>query len=224
MDVGRVVYANGGWESFEVINEITPYSSGIAYESKDRKDIIIIYDQPPSAPKVVLGAIRQVALEKGKVSITQVFSAARKKYGQAEFQDNGKLSWGMNPDESGSRCSAFEVARTMRDVWRNEDGSKNPWPSENSTFLGKGGYGIAPPTPTNPERSSLDSAAYRCPPGLTINYDTQNNDNWDRIVFRLYDRKRYLNQVLESERMVRQGVLPAAAEAEKPAEELDIKF
>ncbi|WP_346915729.1 peptidoglycan-binding domain-containing protein [uncultured Roseibium sp.] len=217
MDVGRVITANGGWDSFEVTNQITPYTSGLAYESRDRKELIIIFDQPPSASKVVLGAVRQVAFEKGKVSISQVFSAARKKYGPAAFQDNGTLSWGDNL-ASGITCTAFIGARQNKNVWTTEDQS-DPWPYKNSTFRGGGGN---PPVPTNNETRSLEYKA-KCGPGLTITFDTQENRDWDRLVFRLYDRKSYLDHLTQSEQMVRQGHMPTS-EGAKKSEDLKIKF
>ncbi|MBO6510199.1 MAG: hypothetical protein JJ979_17255 [Roseibium sp.] len=221
MDVGRVIKANGGWQNYEISGQITPYSSGVAYESKDKKDLIILHDQPPSVTGVVLGAVRQVALEKGKIGVTQVLNAAREKYGPEDHREGHVISWGRTEGVH-RKCAAFAGAVQRRDAWKDLESGEMNWTAENSTFRGSGGHGTHPPTPSDIERRTLEYKRH-CPPGVTVNFDTRENPNWDRIVFRLHDYKQYLDHLNESEHLVAQNG-PPRPEGQEPEAKLEIKF
>jgi len=214
MEVGRTLTADRSWSVRAAAGTIDPFSSGVAYESKDGREIIIIHDEPPSAAKVVIGAVRQVVFEKGKVSPEQVFSQAREKYGQANLAENNSQAW-VDDDEADVNCMAFSAAQQRRDIWRNADGSSEPWAP--GTFRGGGA-----PAPMQTERSGLDYRS-KCGPGVTVTFETRENRDWDRLIFRLHDAKTLFKHITQSEAMVREGA-SFAGETATEGETTGIKF
>jgi len=155
-----------------------------------------------------------VVFEKGKVSPEQVFSQAREKYGQANLAENNSQAW-VDDDEADVNCMAFSAAQQRRDIWRNADGSSEPWAP--GTFRGGGA-----PAPMQTERSGLDYRS-KCGPGVTVTFETRENRDWDRLIFRLHDAKTLFKHITQSEAMVREGA-SFAGETATEGETTGIKF
>lgn len=213
MDVGRVLIADRAWSVEAAAGTIDQFSSGVAYESEDGREVIIIHDEPPSAPKTVIGAIRQVVFEKGKVPPGQIFAQAREKYGPPDLTEGNSQAW-VEDGEADVNCMAFSAARQYRSFWRDRDGTPVQWAPE--TFHG------GAPAPMQTERHRLDYKS-KCGPGVTVTFDTRENRDWDRLIFRLHDAKTLFKHITQSEIMIQQGA-GFSGEAAAEGEKTGIKF
>jgi len=200
MDVGNVFYADRSWSAEESAGNPRLYSSGIVYESKDAKEVIALYDDAPSAKKIVLGAIRQVVFEKGTVKPPQIFASAKQKYGAPELAAGKSQYWG-DGSEIAPNCTGLLTAYPyqQRTIWRDQKDEVADW--DPGTFRTSG---VAVPVPSDQNRRSLENAS-DCPAGLIISFDTTDHRDWDRLVFRLSDRQSYHKHFVQSELMLQQG-------------------
>ncbi len=214
MKVGRTYTADRSWSVRAAAGTIDPFSSGIAYESEDGGEVIIVHDEPPSASKVVVGAVRQLVFEKNKVRPDQIFSQAREKYGAPDFTEGDSQAW-VEHDQTNVNCMAFSAAQQSRAIWRDADGSEINWMP--GTFRGGGA-----PAPMITERHRLDYIS-KCGHGVTVTFDTRENRNWDRLVFRLHDAQTLFKHITQSEILIQEG----ASFGKEPAtdgEKTEIKF
>ncbi len=206
MNVGRVLIADRSWSVRAAAGNIDPFSSGVAYESKDGREIVVIHDEPPSAQKVIIGVVRLIDVDKGKIPPAQIFAQAREKYGPADVIDLGSQAW-LDMDNADSRCAASYGSHAHRLNWRDADGSAVEWNSR--TFRGA-------PAPFEAERNVLELRS-KCGPGVTLTLDTNDTER-DRLIFRLHDPQTLYKHLTQSETMIQEGAGfggEAAAEGEK---------
>ena len=211
MDVGRTFTADRSWSVRAAAGNIDPFSSGVAYESKDGREIIVIHDEPPSASKVVIGAVRLVDLGKGTVPPVQIFAQAKEKYGPADVTEQGSQAW-VDMDNADWKCAASYGSQAHQPKWRDADGSSVEWKPR--TYRGL-------PTPFDTERSVLEMRS-KCGPGLTLTIDTGDSER-DRLIFRLHDPKTAHKHLMQSEIMIREGA-GFGGEAAIEGEKTGIKF
>lgn len=217
MDVGRVLHNVRDLSFFEATGEFAPYKSARAYESSDGKEVIIIYDEPPAAEGIIVGAVRQLVFAKGSIAANQIFPKLAGKYGKPQSVEGFKQTWGEGYTD-GFNCGAWEGSEQRRINWRDENGGSVDWnPGSFRTATG-----IYPPTPTNIERSSLEYQR-KCGAGLTALIESRSNDNWDRLVFRLHDRNTYFELLRASEDMVQDGT-PISEQAAQQQTEIELKL
>lgn len=211
MEVGVVLAADRSWSPYEAFGDIQPFSSGRLYESKDEKEVIVLFDEAPSASKVVMGVSRQLAFEKGKLKPAQIFKGLLKKYGKPEVNRDGAQYWG----EANNSCAPFLGSFSNKSIWRNEDGSETDW----SIFkLGKNS-GIAVPGGIE-ERDVMFGD--NCKHGLMASFDSSNGSEWDHLTQRLYDKGSYRTHFIQSARMMKEGVSDADEEQEDSG--VEVKF
>ncbi|MFC5584211.1 DUF6636 domain-containing protein [Nitratireductor kimnyeongensis] len=206
MDVGRVFIADRKWSVRAAAGNIDPFSSGVAYESKDGREVIVIHDEPPSAEKVIVGAVRLVDLDKGTVSPAQIFAQAREKYGPADVTDQRSQAW-FDVDNADSKCVASYGSHAHLLAWRDENGAATEWKSR--TYRGQ-------PAPFEAERNVLEMRS-KCPSGVTLTLDANDTER-DRLIFRLHDPQTLYKHLIQSEVMIQEGASfggEAAAEGEK---------
>ena len=193
MDVGLALVADRSWSPYAATGQFRVFTSGRVYESADGREVIAIYDEPPSAPGVVMGAIRQVVFEKGKVKPGQVFASIQKKYGTPTHTDGVTMAWG----DHAKTCTPFSAADQAYASWRDENGAKVRW--QPGTFRNS----------RVPAPASQDPLSHRnwseCGPGLAATFDTHENNTWDRLVFRLHDKASYIEHFRQSGEMIEKG-------------------
>jgi peptidoglycan hydrolase-like protein with peptidoglycan-binding domain len=207
INVGRVMHADRVWQTKAATGNIEPYTSGRLYEAEDGGEVIIIYDEPPAAPEVVLGLGRRVSFRNGKAPPAAVFASLENKYGKAHSPDpaSGGLGqvWfegaktGENPNHW---CVPNFNPGAKLDIWRNTDGSSTNW---NQSML-KGHLRYAPELTCygcNDDPSSLTE----CATGLLAIFETRQSDQWDDLVIRLFDQRIYAEQFQESKRLIEKG-------------------
>ena len=128
MNVAHVFTADRAWQANAVANQLRPFTSGRLYIAEGGKEIIAIYDEPPSAPEVVMGLLRQVSLPKGQVPANALYAKLRQKYGQEVHADQMGLFWGEAREDTGDRaypiayCLPRVFPRSMDQTWRTADG------------------------------------------------------------------------------------------------------
>ncbi len=194
MEVGTFLTADRGWSERAASGDIAPYTSGRLYESADEREIIILHDEPPAAPGVVLGIVRQVAFPKRSVRPTQVFASLRKKYGATKPGDD-LLSWG----ETDSRCVPSRDESQQQSIWRESDGRLSEWSRDTLLFAGSGNR-----TP-RPGSSIGRQDLMHCGAGLSVRFDVNNKPDWDRLVLRVYDQGSYVRQFEQSKQIIEDG-------------------
>ncbi|MCR9138232.1 MAG: peptidoglycan-binding protein [Alphaproteobacteria bacterium] len=194
MDVGTVLYANRDWSSSSAFGDLFPFSSGRLYESADGGERIVLFDEAPSATDVVISITRMSSLKKGAVKPASLYQSLVKKYGRADDQSNGAIRWG----ETDISCSLVNIPYSNRDIWRDANGKSTDWDMRKLGF-----YGI--PVPDNDEKRSVEFGK-DCSVGVMAMFDTRNNDEWDRLYQRIYDKSLYQTHFYQSEAMIKEGV------------------
>ncbi|WP_025030974.1 DUF6636 domain-containing protein [Nitratireductor aquibiodomus] len=211
MDVGRVLIADRKWSVRAAAGNLDPFSSGVAYESKDGREVIVIHDEPPSAEKVIVGAVRLVDIDKGTVSPAQIFSQAREKYGPADVTDQRSQAW-FDMGNADSKCVASYGSHAQLLAWRDENGAATEWKSR--TYRGQ-------PAPFEAERNVLEMRS-KCPSGVTLTLDANDTER-DRLIFRLHDPQTLYKHLVQSEVMIQDGA-SFGGEAAAEGENTGIKF
>lgn len=211
MDVGRVLIADRAWSTFEAFGNIQPFSSARLYESRDEKEVIVIFDEAPSASRIIMGLTRQVVFDKGTVKPAQIIRSLTKKYGAPDHNQNSAQYWG----EYDTSCAPSSSAFSTKSIWRNEDGSETDW---NIFKLGKRS-GIA--TPDDIEERDV-TYGENCSHGLMATFDASSGSDWDQFTLRLFDKETYRTHFIQSKSMIEEGVPLSGTEAVE--EEIDLKL
>lgn len=211
MDVGLILIADRAWSSFEAFGDIQPYSSGRLYESEDEKEVIIIFDDAPSASNIIMGLTRHVVFDKGKVKPGQIIRSLVKKYGPPDQNQNSAQYWG----EYNSSCAPSYSTFSNKSIWRNADGSETDW---DMFKLGKTS-GVA-----TPGRTEANEVKYGddCSHGLMATFDATTGPDWDHLTFRLFDKASYRTHFIQSKIMIEEGV--PLSDAEDAGEDIDLKL
>lgn len=130
MEVGRVLVADHAAQLGSISGHIEPYTSGRMYVSKDESEIITLYDEPPSAPGVVLGAWRLVRLP-GVIDPSALKASLVERYGEPTVVNEVEAGqakglsfiWSdFMPEKSCSQLGETEA----RDLWVDKKTGK-PW-------------------------------------------------------------------------------------------------
>jgi hypothetical protein len=219
MAVGRSLVADRAWQVKAATGEIEPFTSGRLFESEDGSEIIVLYDEPPAAPGIVLGIVRQIALPKGQASPAQVVAQLEQKYGQAAQSTEQQLVWveGESPGQRPDRhCVPAPNAAADLRIWRDSEGADPSWQPTTLRYP-QSTPGLGASAPGSP------AAAASCRPVLAATFDTRQNREWDRLVLRVVDQRAYAEQHLESRRLIErgEGAIGAAGPA---AAKVDLKL
>ena len=190
MDVGTVKFADRKWNSQAAFGNVQAFTSGVLYESKDRNERIVLYDEKPSAQDVVLGIVRTVAWPKGQVSAADVSASLTNKYGQPADATGEGAVWGAVD----RRCNqVFRYYSGKGGIWRNADGSEDGWSVR----------GLVNDVPV-PDDIHRFNPKPDCEFGLMAGFDTRSN-SWDVLHIRAFDKGVYSRQFLQSQDILKNG-------------------
>ena len=95
MDVGLTLVADRKWQPSAAVGNIYAYTSGRLFLSRDRKQAIIIYDEPPAATAIVMGVARQVQVPERHRSRQRSLCAAQEKIRKRSFY-RPRHDWGTD--------------------------------------------------------------------------------------------------------------------------------
>lgn len=213
MDVGQVRYADRKLMSDMAFGDLDAFTSGRLYESKDKKEWIVLFDEAPSAKGVVLAITRNVNWDKGKVIPADLAKSLVRKYGPADQVKNGFLRWG----ETDYSCSNYMPNGMLKaSRWRNADGKVDDWKVREFA-----NYGV--PVPDNFKNYNYQFSD-KCKLGLGIFLETRNTRKWDRLYQRLYDKKLYVKHFLQSKELLKNGTTDPAGDASENSTASDVKL
>lgn len=136
MKVGRSLVADRAWQTKAAIGKIDPYTSGRLYESHDGTEMIVIFDEPPASPNIVLGIVRQLNFTKGEVAPAAIYVELEKKYGTPNGPNpsgSGQLWFEETSKENnlpGAYCGPSHNASNLYGIWRDPNaGPDDPAPA-----------------------------------------------------------------------------------------------
>lgn len=214
MPIGRVLEADRAWQAKAAAGTIRPYTSGRLYESADGNERIVLFDEPPAAPKTVLGLVRLVNFPKGSVPPAAVYAGLEKKYGRATLADpsgDGQIWYENAQAERGYSCSPSHNAADTQNIWR------DPNPAPQPTAIDP----RQPPRHQYQYTPVLDCLSCddgervaKCATGLSAVFETRGSNEHDRLVIRVYNQRAYAAELAKSIGMVKRGegrLAPGAA-------------
>jgi len=214
MKVEQVFTADRAFQAEAAAGRLRPFTSGRLYMSEGGKEIIILYDEPPSAPEVVMGLVRQLNLPKGQVPANALFAKLRQKYGQEILSDQMGLSWGEEREaistESSASGSAQQYPMLYCRAWTQPRGMGQIWRSESGQLAA-----IALATSGNYRNLQLPSLGVQgsmghrqvqgCKPLVTAYFETRGSQEWDSLLIGLADLWTYRRHLDDSTRLLEEG-------------------
>ncbi|WP_442487684.1 peptidoglycan-binding domain-containing protein [Halomonas litopenaei] len=203
MDVEHVLIRDRRQQPGYVAGEFQPFTSGQAFISKDRRERIILYDEPPAALGVVMGVTRQLAFPKGQVTLGVLLNEVRKKYGQEGWSDRSRarIGWGEGFESQNSRTGGSHTcfprmsqmtSLAMRE-WQVADGLPSATPLDQPLSL---------PSIGMPREHPL---GMECGVSLALDASASGNQQEDLFTLHLIDPNRYLRVHQRSQAMVKSG-------------------
>jgi len=208
--VGRVMVASRDWQPEAAVGKPGTYTSGRLYVSADESDMIMLFDEPPAAPGIVMGVLRQIALPKGQVPAAALINQLRQRYGREASTARGQLIWSETGQVGNERCIPAENAAQSMTIWRDEKGQiDDKWRPKGMRYSGM-----------SPSLRRDSSPQERCSRLLTALIDIQSNSDWDRLEVRLFDHETYSTFHARSVEMLKAAPAAGAAPANVPV----IKF
>jgi uncharacterized protein len=209
MTVGRVLVRDRARDPTAVAGEFEDFSSSRIYVAEDSGEFIILYDEPPAAPAVVLGITRQVNFPHGKVTAAGILTKMREKYGQEDWSGRYGIGWGQGlrettfHDTNQHQCLPGTGNRAATD-WLETDGAPTQWRT-----------GSASSVPAMVMYS--DVRGRDCGAVLAMRFDAVNDPAAaDRLVLHLIDPNVYAKYAAESKKLIKDGVATFGAEASAP--------
>lgn len=212
MDVGQIFVADRAYQADAATGQIRPYTSARLYVAADGTEAIVLYDEPPAASGIVVGAIRQLALDKGRVTAASVFAGLRNKYGPedhaGEFHYLPTLFWGeylIDQRYGGleENCLPAQRNTSYRDFWRTDEGEViDPF---HNTARASGGFPNLEPLNFNPPDSTRD-----CTVTVVANFNPRFSQEQDSINVFLFDLRLYSELFLESRARYQSGEVGSA--------------
>jgi hypothetical protein len=172
MAVGRMLVADRAYQTDAATGGLKPFTSGRLYISEDETDTIILFDELPSAPGVVMSVVRQLDLPKGQISAADVFARLRDKYGKEKDAGHNQLTWGEVATANGGfgRCAPDLRRQGRLEIWRQPDGTPSDWRPR-----GAGNSGFA--LPSMEATGEMDALfAKGCRDALGAMFDTRGRD------------------------------------------------
>ncbi|WP_011581738.1 peptidoglycan-binding protein [Chelativorans oligotrophicus] len=225
MDVGHVMTADRAGQLEVATGKLLPYTSGKLFMSRDQRELIAIYDEPPAAPGVVLGIWRLLRVPQGSVNAAGLKATLTQRYGEPSAVKD------VSPTgtDKGVVFAWWDAAPDRNDCWnlqRLDHGS--PW-------RGQQGTGIPPPPFLSGHTYPALGSAYDfepgvsgenkalstfCPPILGVRYATYpvapgSESMADEVLTWLSDHRGYAKRLFESR---------AAGPSEAPQSSTNIKF
>ncbi len=211
MPVGRMLVADRAYQTDAATGGLKPFSSGRLYVSKDGSDTIILFDESPAAPDVVMSVVRQVDLPKGRISAAEVFAQLRNKYGKEKDAGNDQLAWGEGGTANGDfkRCAPDLRRQGHLDIWRQPDGTPVDWRAQ-----GAGSPGFALPS-IYPVDENEARFAKGCHEALGARLET-NGREADHLIMGIIDKPAYALQFAQSKQLIAKGEAPTKAAQTSP--------
>lgn len=214
MKVGRVLTRDRARDAKAVTGDFESFSSSKIYIAEDNSEFIVLYDEPPSTPDVVLGITRQINFAHGQMTPAAAMAQLRKKYGQENWTGaRGGVGWGKGLEETtindtlSHMCLPASGNRSARD-WLEEDGSPTQWRPGSA-------YSV-------PNMTMFSNVRGRnCGPVLSMQFDVVNDASVeDRLVLHLTDPNLYQKHYEESKSLIQSGRALYGSDADAP----DIKL
>jgi hypothetical protein len=199
MDVERVMVAKREWQIDAAVGTPRRYTSGKLFVSKNEQDLIILFDEPPAAERVVVGVARQVLFPRGEVSASALVDQLRQKYGKEVSGKGNVLIWSKTPLSPRSNalsyhCVPAENEAASRTIWRKENGQEDPaWQPKGVLYNGT--------LPTVGMANSYDQS--ECAPLVMAvigwpSLPPGSDPDWGRLEVRLFDHNMYSKLYAES--------------------------
>jgi len=209
MKVGRVLVRDRARDTKAIAGELENFSSSRIYVAEDGSEFIMLYDEPPAAPAVVLGITRQVNFPSGKVTAAAIMTKLREKYGQEDWNGTYGIGWGPGLRETAiqdsvqHQCMPSSGNRAAGD-WLEADGAQTQW-RPGSTFS------VPVMTMYNDVRGRICGAV------LAMQFDAVNDPAaQDRLVLHLTDPNVYAKYAAQSRDLIKSGAAGFGAESGAP--------
>jgi hypothetical protein len=214
MKVGHVLTRDRAKDPTAITGEFERFSSSKLYISQGLNEFIILYDEPPSAPRTVLGITRQLTFPNGQLIPLQVLSQLRKKYGKEDWTGRRKgVGWGNGlrqttiEDSVAHKCLPDSVNRSLNS-WVEDGASGTPSNPSNKGLISK----IVPNMNMYQEPIGRNCGAVL---GMEISIE-KNPMQEDRLILQLTDANLYWKNFKESKRLIKSGGAGFGAEAKGP--------
>ena len=222
MKVERVFTADRAFQAEASAGQLRPFTSGRLYMSEGGKEIIALFDEPPSAPGVIMALIRQLNLPKGQVPANALYGKLRQKYGQESHSDQMGLGWGeereaISTESSASRgdqqypmlyCLPRVQPYATSKIWRSEDGQMA------DLALATSGYRNLR-LPSLMAQGGMDHRYVQgCKAMVSAHFETRGGGEWDNLLIGLGDLWAYRRHFDDSERLLEAGAGSVGADAE----------
>jgi hypothetical protein len=147
MAVEHVLVADRRWSVGAVLSEEDMFTSGRLYVSSDRRQIVVLYDEPPTARGIVTGAAFQILTPNAPGADKSIFARLQQKYGAPDLWEENAIRPGLSPwwienyehPENATRpwagnnwaCMAASYWNfNLNQIWRDEHGGESPVLSE----------------------------------------------------------------------------------------------
>lgn len=204
MKVGEVLVRDRARQPEAATGALEKFSSSKIYVAEDRSEFIMLYDEPPSSPGVVLAITRQLNLPKGQMTAAAALDQVRAKYGKETWtgQYSG-IGWGEGllqttfEDTLQHSCLPMRGNRAPQE-WLREDGTPADWSPTSSKLA------IDNAVPNMTLHKPVKGR--NCGPILAMEYSTvPYPDQEDRLILQLTDPNLYMKHYEESKRLVKSG-------------------
>lgn len=231
MDVGRVLSADRSWDLSAATGKLIPYSSGRIYVSADGTDLIVLYDEPPAAERIVVGATRQILLPKGQVTPLAVVNSLRNKYGPEDTIISGMMSTDLfvwadaaGYEQDGWLFRECLPGRTQHnrqaEIWRDQDGQAPNW--EEDHLRASTGFPMLQPL-----NFRYDDVGHHqdCPRAVAGLFEpARERGEWDVLYVWLSDLGAYIRLIQESARLLQSQESPGAGDQPSTDSQIDVKL
>lgn len=186
-----------------MLGSLKPYSSGRLFIDEDEKEFIAIFDEPPSAPGIIVGLWRRLYVGKEEITSATLLEKLLDKYGTPDVRTGGNQSFRVSWGKDGKGYDDVICGSMIRDTvaaqstWLEENGQPIDWKMQ-----GKKGYNLMLPqlmfhnAIDNPK---LERHYSNCVPVLEVRYVLSSKHHISTTS--LVDHKRYSSLFAKSMRM-----------------------